>query len=302
MVEDDDTLAGLLARGLRAQAYAVDHVRDGDAAVTEASITPYDAIVLDVSLPRREGLFDFLDRETWADAFASPAGAGASSPCRLRPPAIVGVDAITPAVDAAIEGGVSRVVFLSIQGAARNPLVPHHAIERYVERMAEVRGDRSITFLRAVFLMQNFSTTHAADVREHSEVLVPAGMGRTAFVDARDVAAAAAQSLTQSERASHAVAAFELTGRDALTYLEVAEIMTRALGRSIAYHSPGVVRFYRSMRARGYARAHVAVTLALYTTARVGLAADLSDDLEHLLGRPPISLEQFVDEHLAVWK
>ncbi len=56
LVEDDDTLAGLIARGLRAQAYAVDHVHDGAAAVTEASVTPYDAIVLDVGLPRRDGL------------------------------------------------------------------------------------------------------------------------------------------------------------------------------------------------------------------------------------------------------
>ena len=56
LVEDDDTLAGLIARGLRAQAYAVDHARDGDTAVTEASVIPYDAIILDVSLPRRDGL------------------------------------------------------------------------------------------------------------------------------------------------------------------------------------------------------------------------------------------------------
>lgn len=56
LVEDDDTLAGLIARGLRAQAYAVDHVRDGAAAVTEASVVPYDAIVLDVGLPTRDGL------------------------------------------------------------------------------------------------------------------------------------------------------------------------------------------------------------------------------------------------------
>jgi DNA-binding response OmpR family regulator len=56
LVEDDDTLAGLIARGLRGQAYAVDHARDGDTAVTEASVIPYDAIILDVSLPRRDGL------------------------------------------------------------------------------------------------------------------------------------------------------------------------------------------------------------------------------------------------------
>ena len=56
LVEDDHALADVLASGLRAQAYAVDVAHDGDAAVYQAAINPYDAIVLDVMLPRRDGL------------------------------------------------------------------------------------------------------------------------------------------------------------------------------------------------------------------------------------------------------
>ena len=43
------------------------------------------------------------------------------------------------------------------------------------------------TILRASYLLQNRSTTHAPEVRERA--WLPAGKGRTAFVDARDVAA-----------------------------------------------------------------------------------------------------------------
>jgi two-component system copper resistance phosphate regulon response regulator CusR len=56
LVEDDPRLAQTLARGLREHAYAVDVVGDGDAAVYQAAVTPYDAIVLDVMLPGRDGL------------------------------------------------------------------------------------------------------------------------------------------------------------------------------------------------------------------------------------------------------
>ena len=45
------------------------------------------------------------------------------------------------------------------------------------------------TFIWATSLLLNRSITHAPEVRERDELWVPAGKGRTAFVDARDVAA-----------------------------------------------------------------------------------------------------------------
>jgi DNA-binding response OmpR family regulator len=56
LVEDDRALANVLAAGLRAQSYAVDVAHDGDTATYQAAINPYDAIVLDVMLPKRDGL------------------------------------------------------------------------------------------------------------------------------------------------------------------------------------------------------------------------------------------------------
>ena len=56
LVEDDHALSATLARGLRENAYVVDIVSDGEAALYQASITPYDAIILDVNLPKVDGL------------------------------------------------------------------------------------------------------------------------------------------------------------------------------------------------------------------------------------------------------
>ncbi|MBL0891027.1 MAG: response regulator transcription factor [Gemmatimonadaceae bacterium] len=55
IAEDDRALRDTLVRGLREEAYAVDGVSDGDAAFLRAVSEPYDAIVLDVLLPRRDG-------------------------------------------------------------------------------------------------------------------------------------------------------------------------------------------------------------------------------------------------------
>ena len=55
LVEDEPNAAHVLAKGLREQSYAVDLAADGEAAVFQAATTDYDAVVLDVMLPKRDG-------------------------------------------------------------------------------------------------------------------------------------------------------------------------------------------------------------------------------------------------------
>lgn len=56
LVEDEPQAAALLAKGLREQAYAVDVAADGEAALFQAGTTDYDVLVLDLMLPRVDGL------------------------------------------------------------------------------------------------------------------------------------------------------------------------------------------------------------------------------------------------------
>lgn len=56
LAEDDNQLRETIARGLREKTFAVDAVSDGESALTQAAVTTYDAMVLDVSMPRRDGL------------------------------------------------------------------------------------------------------------------------------------------------------------------------------------------------------------------------------------------------------
>ena len=56
LVEDEPDAARMIAKGLREQAYAVDVATDGAAACYQAAITDYDAVILDVMLPVKDGL------------------------------------------------------------------------------------------------------------------------------------------------------------------------------------------------------------------------------------------------------
>jgi DNA-binding response OmpR family regulator len=56
VIEDEHKLAGVLKRGLEEHGYAVDVAYDGDDGLALALTTPYDLIVLDIMLPKLDGL------------------------------------------------------------------------------------------------------------------------------------------------------------------------------------------------------------------------------------------------------
>ncbi len=56
LVEDEPSAARMLAKGLREQSYAVDIAPDGEAALYQLSVYDYDLVILDVMLPRKDGL------------------------------------------------------------------------------------------------------------------------------------------------------------------------------------------------------------------------------------------------------
>jgi two-component system OmpR family response regulator len=56
LVEDDATIAEFVARGLREAGFAVDHSSDGEAGLTAALALPYDVAIVDLMLPKRDGL------------------------------------------------------------------------------------------------------------------------------------------------------------------------------------------------------------------------------------------------------
>jgi len=70
LVEDEPSAALMLAKGLREQSYAVDIAADGEVALYQLSVYDYDLLVLDVMLPRKDGLQ--VCREMRASGLSTP--------------------------------------------------------------------------------------------------------------------------------------------------------------------------------------------------------------------------------------
>jgi len=227
--------------------------------------------------------FDFEKPETWGDALA-----GVDALFLLRPPQLSRVGPVRAFVDAAGRVGVDRCVVLSVLGAERNPLLPHRRIERHVAASA-LRW----TFLRPSFFTQNLVEVHG-DALARGEIPVPAGDGRTSFVDARDVAAVAAVALTEP---GHAGVAYDLTGPEALTYDEVAAVASDVLGSPVTYTDPSLPRFVVRELRRGRPLGFTLVMSGIYTTARLGLAGRVTGAVERVLGRPPRDVRAFFEDY-----
>lgn len=222
---------------------------------------------------------DFYDPATFA-----PALEGCAAVFLLRPPAIADTrSTLLPFIDAARAAGVGQIVFLSVAGAARNRLVPHHAVERHLQD-----GPPAWTILRPGFFAQNVGTAYRQDVREDDRLYVPAGRGRVAFVDLRDVGVLAAEALKVP--AQHQGQAYTLTGSEAFSFQAVAALLSVTTGRPIRYEPATVLGYARHLRRRGLSPGHVAVQTILHVGLRFGQAEAVDPTLSRLLGRPARTL------------
>ncbi len=233
---------------------------------------------------------DLADPRTYGDAVQGIRGL-----FLLRPPPIANVrETLNLLIDQAIAAGVEHVTFLSVDGADRQRWVPHHAVEGHLR-------DRGVsaTILRPGFFAQNLGDAYAADIRDHDEIYVPAGSGRVSFVDVRDVGELAARTFVD---ASLRRQAWTLTGPAAVSFDEVAAVLSTALGRSIRYRPASIPGYALHLRRRRLPWMQVLVQSVLHVGLRHGNAAHVDPALGQLLGRPPRTVRQYVADHLALWK
>ena len=231
--------------------------------------------------------FDFDDERT-----VQAAVAGVDTMYLASPGPMNGA-AVKRGVDHAQAAGVKRIVRLSAAGVEQGDS-PLRQLEQHIEG-----SDLAWTFLRPSWFLQNYSTMHAQTIAEEGAFYEPTGDGKTSFIDARDIAAVAVHTLTQD---GHHGQAYVLTGEQAYDRYEVAQAVTKATGKDVRYVPIEDAQFLESMAASGMPEAYSALMSNLYGIVRAGWTEQTTDTIRNLLGRPPITLEQFAVDHRNVWR
>lgn len=198
-------------------------------------------------------------------------------------------------LDLATASGVRHVTYLSAYGGDRAPAeVDIRAVER------ELAGRRAFShsILRPAWVMQNFSDQHLPLIGD--AFIVPTGGEREAFVDARDIAAVAVETLVNPD--AHAGAQYAPTGPQALTVAEVAEIVGSIIGRPVVHRDIDPNAWIEGAVEAGFVPADYAVMLRWLTgTIISGNGARPNGDVEMVTGRPAASFRDFARRNAAAW-
>lgn len=233
--------------------------------------------------------FDFLDKKTFKTALEGVTGIFLVRPPQLAEPK----KDMLPFLEAAKEKKVEKIVFVSLLGVEKNPIVPHRKIEDIIKTLGV-----PYVFLRPSFFMQNLNTNHREEIKKRDELYIPAGKAKTSFIDTRDIGRAAAISLIDEKYENTAIT---LTGKEAIDYYEVSKTLSEVLKRNIEYKNPNLLKFRKERIDRGTPKKFANVMTLLYLMTKLGTAKDITYDLEKLIGREPISFKQYVMDHKDYW-
>lgn len=187
-------------------------------------------------------------------------------------------------VAAARDAGVEHIVYTSRQGAAADALAVSARSHFATEQAVRASG-MAWTILRNSLYLDVIPLLPDADGAIHG----PVGGGRVAAVAKLDIARAAAAVLR--DPAAHAGRTYELTGPEALEPHGASAILTAATGRGVRYVEQPRDALAGDddgphWRLEGWMTSHAAVARGDYAT--------VSDHVELLTGRPPISLLELV--------
>ena len=190
-------------------------------------------------------------------------------------------------IDAAAAVGVQHLVYVSFLNADPDATFTlardHWATEQHIQR-----SGMAFTFLRDS-LYADVVVELAGD---DGVIRGPAGDGRASFVAVEDIAEVATEVLLSAS--SHRDIAYSITGPEALSLEEAAAVLTRGTGRRYRYHDETVAEAYESRRSYGAPDWEVDAWVSTYTAIAAGEMATVSTAVEHIVGHPAQSFEEFL--------
>jgi uncharacterized protein YbjT (DUF2867 family) len=215
--------------------------------------------------------------------------------------AVVLVSPAVPAQELAVvrsaaQAGVSHVVKATSKAPADSPIA-RRRWQAEIEAGLAASGI-SHTLLRSNAYMQNVLALAPA-IAKTSSFGSAAGKGRSGMVDARDVAAVAAE--IAAAPAAHAGQTYWLTGPRLISNYDVAAVLSELLGRTITYQELTYEENKDAMIRAGVPGQIAEMNAQAFSLTADGDAEWVTDDVPSLLGRPARSFGQFTADYAAAF-
>jgi NAD(P)H dehydrogenase (quinone) len=202
-------------------------------------------------------------------------------------------------IKVAKELGIHHIVKLSSGAADKNSTFYIPKIHGHVEDYLISSGIH-YTMLRPNGIMQNWLGGIAESVKKERIFYEATGNGKRAHVDLRDIAAVAFKCLTEPE--NHLDQIYLLTSDEAMNYYHVANAIGKAISEEVEYVPISLEEARREMEQMGMPFALIETFIYYDDAQRKGETAIVSDCVRTVLGKPAITVEQFVMDYAAYFK
>lgn len=191
-------------------------------------------------------------------------------------------------IAAAARAGVQHIVYTSFVGAG-NPA--GFSLARDHDATEESIRDTGLDY---TFLRDNLYLDVLLEFADENGVIRgPAGDGVAAAVARADVADAAVEVLKHPEE--HRKTVYELTGREAIGFAELARRASAASGRQFSFVDETMEEAHASWARDGSSDWHVEASVSTYTAIRDGELARVTGDVRKLTGNDPRTLEDVIN-------
>jgi uncharacterized protein YbjT (DUF2867 family) len=255
---------------------------------------PVRAMVRDVS---KSADLKGLASEVVAGDFAQPetldaALAGVDKALMLPPISPDMVELQRNFIEAAKRSGTQLVVKFSALGADPNSPMRLGRWHGEGEKMLEESGIPYV-LLRPNGFMQNF-LAFAQLIANQGIFTQPGGDACISHVDVRDIAAVIVKTLTEP---GHAGKTYTITGPEALSFNQVADIFSNVLGKPVNYIDLSPEDFKQGFLNWGQPEWLADTFNEMFALYRTGWGAEITDVVETVAHKPAISFSQFVQDH-----
>ena len=200
-------------------------------------------------------------------------------------------------IDAAVNAGVSHIFYTGV--TLRNPeestirplLYSHFETEDYIKSTG-----LAYTFLRNG-LYQEVIPMFTGEAVLQTGVFFASGDGKVAFASRSDLAEATATLLTAPDTAGKV---FALTGKQAYSFSEVAQMLTKLSGKDVPFVSPSSEVYENTLRSFSLPEGIITMSTLFASSIQNGDFEEENTTLEELLGRPEKSMENFLRENYSL--
>ena len=199
------------------------------------------------------------------------------------------------------KAGIRHIVKQSVMGADLEADVGTFRLHRQAEKIIE-QSEIPFTFLRPNEFMQNFVNFHSHFIKNNNAFYLPLEDARVSLVDVRDIAAVAVKSLTEDRSDKHNNKTYLITGPEALSYYQAAEILSSATDKKISYVNISEEEARGAMKEMGMSDWLINTISELHDYFRKGNASQVSSAVEEATGKKPISFSQFAKDYAEAFR